>query len=290
MREEREKAMLLPAAPEDLQAHGAMLWALACDPARSSYPTYRDGIKTRGDFFAAAHAAAAGEASELLLFRLGSAVEGLAAYFWIPEDRYLQLTMLCIRHGTAQALEELLGHLSARFSGYTLYFGFPGENREAQDFLAAHGFSCAERAWNHSYFFDRAAPFPPATEAVRITARNFDRFRAAYRPEEGTYWTADRIAQTLDDWVLFTAPQTGAPIAAILAACRGAHAEIFGLTFSGGAFQEPPARALLTACLNACRDRGAKTLTFLSEDAERPLLQALGFSCIGEYRLYTRTL
>ena len=80
------------------------------------------------------------------------------------------------------------------------------------------------------------------------------------------------------------------PAAAILAACRGTHAEIFGLCFSGGAFQEPPARALLAACINACRDRGAKTLTFLSGDAERPLLRKLGFSCICEYRLYTRTL
>ncbi len=190
--------MLISAAHEDIEKYGELAYALALDPARSCYPTYADGIKTKADFLAAAECALASETAELLLFIQDGAVEGWFSYFWINEDKYLQLDGCNVRHGTA-ALTELLDRLEARFAGYTAYFGFPGENREAADFLRARGFDCVERDWNFSFFFDGYTPVQCARGIEKISRRNFDLFRAVYRAEPDAYWSCDRILDALDD-------------------------------------------------------------------------------------------
>lgn len=55
--------------------------------------------------------------AELLLFIQDGAVEGWLSYFWINEDKYLQLDGCNVRHGTTAALTELLDRLEARFAG-----------------------------------------------------------------------------------------------------------------------------------------------------------------------------
>lgn len=73
--------MLKEATLQDVQTHAALAYALACDPARSCYPTYADGIKTKEDFLLDARRAAEGETSELLLFEMDGVVEGWLSYF-----------------------------------------------------------------------------------------------------------------------------------------------------------------------------------------------------------------
>ena len=62
--------MLIKATPEDIKKYGEFAYSLALDPAKSCYPTYADGIKTKTDFFKAAERAIAKETYELLLFRM----------------------------------------------------------------------------------------------------------------------------------------------------------------------------------------------------------------------------
>ena len=146
--------MLMKATAEDIKKYGEWAYSLALNPIKSGYPTYGDGIKTKADFLDAAKRAVAGETSELLMFRMDGNVEGWLSYFWISEDKYLQLDGFCINRGTHQALTELMDMLGTRFTGYTAYFGYAGENRDAIEFLQAHDFKCIEQAWNHSFFFD----------------------------------------------------------------------------------------------------------------------------------------
>ena len=150
-----------------------------------------------------------------LLFIQDGAVEGWLSYFWINEDKYLQLDGCNVRHGTTAALTELLDRLEARFAGYTAYFGFPGENREAADFLRARGFDCVERDWNFSFFFDGYTPAQCARGIEKISRRNFDLFRAVYRAEPDAYWSCDRILDALDDWNIFVYSEGSRPAAAV---------------------------------------------------------------------------
>lgn len=115
---------------------GSLLIALLSIRQKSCYPTYADGIKTKTDFFKAAEGAMAKETYELLLFSMDGNIEGWISYYWIPEDKYLQLYEFNISRGAKQALTELIKTIETKFAGYTAYFGFPGDNQEAIHFLA----------------------------------------------------------------------------------------------------------------------------------------------------------
>lgn len=282
--------MLISAAHEDIEKHGELAYGLALDPARSCYPTYADGIKTKADFLAAAERALASDTAELLLFVQDGAVEGWLSYFWISDGKYLQLDGCNIRRGTAAALVELLDRLEARFSGYTAYFGFAGKNREAADFLRARGFGCAERDWNFSFFFDGYVPAPCGHNIEKIARRNFDLFRAVYRAEPDAYWSCDRILDALDDWNIFVYSEDSRPAAAVYFTGGSGYYEIYGTSFAGGAFRDDIFRALMTAALCECAGLGAKYLTYLCGDGERRILPELGFRCVGRYVLYTKEL
>lgn len=282
--------MLIKASIEDVVKYGELVYSLTLDPAKSSYPTYADGIKTKADFLRAAQQSAAGEMSELLLFRVGTAVEGWISYFWIPEEKYLQLTSFSVCHGTQQALAELLDMLESRFPGYTAYFGYPADNRDAAVFLTGHGFQCIEQAWNHSFFFDGYTPEERSPRVETITRKNFQKFRAIYHPDAETYWNADRIFDALDRWMVFVYSPAASPTAALFLTGDNGHFEIYGTAFSREGFDKAALRELLAAALDECKCAGAKYLTYLCPDREKPVLARLGFLCVGQYVLYVKDL
>lgn len=275
--------MLIKATKEDIAIYSELAYRLAMNPATSSYPTYTDDIKTKAEFLAAAERAVAEETAELMLFVKDGRVEGWLSYFWLPEDQYLQLDGCSIRCGTQQALEELLARLTAKFPAYTACFGFPGENRAAIETLAAHGYRCVEQSWNHSFFFDgyRSSGYAPCVE--RISRQNFDRFRAVYHADPDTYWTLERIFEVLDDWTIFVYNRADTPIAAIFLTGRDGYFEIFGTAVADGAVQPEVLRALLCASLTACKQSGAKYLTYLCPEREKDVLRELDFHCVGQY-------
>lgn len=282
--------MLRIANKADVHAYADFVYSLVLDPERSGYPTYADGIKTKVAFLTDAECALTDENSELLLYSRQGWVDGWLSYFRIPEDRYVQLTGCNIRTATAEALAELLARLEAKFPGDTAYFGFPGENREALDFLTAQGFSCMERDWNHSFFFSDYHPQKCTGKVVRVTKDNFDKFEKIYRPDADTYWNCDRIYKDFEDWIIYLSLRDGDPAGAISLTGKNSYYEIFGSVFADGCFEETIFCDLLVAALNECKRLRAKYLTYFSAEVEKPVLKRLGFRLVGEYVLFSRTL
>lgn len=282
--------MLMKATAEDIKKYGEWAYSLALNPIKSGYPTYGDGIKTKADFLDAAKRAVAGETSELLMFRMDGNVEGWLSYFWISEDKYLQLDGFCINRGTHQALTELMDMLGTRFTGYTAYFGYAGENRDAIEFLQGHDFKCIEQAWNHSFFFDGYVPAKCAPAVEKVSRQNFHKFRAVYHADPETYWNCERIFERIDDGVIFVYNQDAAPAAAVFLIGNDGYFEIYGIEFADGVFQEKVFRELLTSSLGECKRLGAKYMTYLCKEEEKHILAELGFKCVGQYVLYSKTL
>lgn len=282
--------MLIQATVEDIEKYGEMAYRLALDPTRSCYPAYGDGIKTKEDFLGAAERAVSRETSEVLLFSVDGTVAGWISYFWIPEDKYLQLNGFYIDHGTEQALTELIDRIEARFIGYTAYFGYPGDNWDAVSFLAEHSFKCIEQDWNHSFFFDSYIPKEYSFCVKQIFRQNFDKFCAVYHADPETYWNPDRILETIDDWIIFVYDQADIPAATVFLKGDNGYFEIYGTEFADGTFQENVFRELLAASLNECKRRGAKYMTYFCGEEEKHILSELGFKCVGQYVLYIRTL
>lgn len=280
--------MLIKATDEDIKKYGDFVYQLALNPEKSCYPTYADGIKTREDFFHAAERAIARETYELLLFHIGENVEGWISYYWIPDDKYFQLTAFNINNGAEQALAELIEIIETKFIGYTAYFGFPGDNLDAIKFLVEHGFRCIEQDWNHSFFFDgyTANEYSPCVE--KVTRHNFDKFRMVYHADPETYWNADRIFEMIDDWTIFVYNQGDSSMAAVFLHGDDNYYEIVGLEFVDGVFDEDMFRELLKASLGACKRLGAKYMTFFCGEDEKSVLNELGFQCVGQYVLYIK--
>ena len=109
--------MLIPLQEKDFDKYIDFAYELALDPARTFYHVYFDGIKTKADFIAKARRTFTRPTEEILLYQEDGAVEGWLYYFYLPEDRYLQLASSCVRRNMAQALEELSGYLAERYPG-----------------------------------------------------------------------------------------------------------------------------------------------------------------------------
>ncbi len=72
--------MLTPLKREEFDKHIDFVYALALDPARSGYPTYTDGIKTRADFVERAKKAFERENEEILLYEREDRIAGWIHY------------------------------------------------------------------------------------------------------------------------------------------------------------------------------------------------------------------
>lgn len=282
--------MLVKATTEDIEKYCDFAYELALDQTCSCYPAYADGIKTREDFNAEAYSCVTREDRELLLFLADGRVEGWIGYFWIPQERYLQLQFCNIRTGTGKALSELLNLLKERFSGYTLYFGFPGDNRAARDLLLKNQFECIEDDWNYSFLFDSYHERPEEQSVARIGRENFEDFRAVYRTDPETYWNCDRILEHLDEWLVYVIYKERRPVGAVCLTGADGYYEIYGLEISDSVGREETGTSLLVPALNQCKRMGVRYLTFLCEEDVKPVVESLGFRKVGRYVLYVRSI
>ncbi|MCI9445463.1 MAG: hypothetical protein HFF69_12245 [Oscillospiraceae bacterium] len=284
--------MLIPLQEKDFDKYIDFAYELALDPARSFYPVYFDGIKTKADFIAEARRAFTSPTREILLYQADGAVEGWLHYFYWPEDHYLQLYTSCIRRNAAGALEELSGYLAARYPGYDWLIGFPAENREAKDWAEGAGFCELDDAQNYSFFFDRYDPVPDDPSVERITEENFEKFQRVHRTiEDDMYWNSRRVREKLSQWNLFVAEENGIA-GEVMANFNGSMCEIFALACEDGQFHERLYRRLLTRFLNEGKRQGSKYMTFFvgTDDEMNRLMPELDFHLVGRYLAYRKRI
>lgn len=283
--------MLVKATLEDIKEYGEKIFEIAVNPKKSSYPIYFDGIKTKEDFFKAAECAVLQENEEILLFVENKNVEGWISYFWIEEDHYLQLSSCNINCFYRQALMELMDYLNERFKGFTLYFGYPNENKEALQFLHEQNFACTESNWNHSFFFEHYAVSKiPNNNIERISKENFELFKKAYHPDEEVYWNCERIYENLDKWIVFVYKQNDEILGTVFLTGKNEYFEIFGVEIADIEIKDAVYLQLLSAALNECKIKKGKALTYFCPDKEKEFLNQLGFKCIGQYLLYIKAI
>lgn len=286
--------MLAPLQEKDFDKYIDFAYELAMDPARTFYPVYYDGIKTKADFIAKMRRAFSRPGEELLLYLEDGAAEGLFHYGHQPEDRYLQLYASGVRRNTGRALEELSGYLAARYPGCDWWVGFPAENREALAWAEGAGFRQMDDSNNYSFFFDRYDPVPDDPSVERIGEENFGRFQRVHRTIDGDmYWNCRRVREKLSDWTLFVAEEDGVA-GEIMATKCGVDGmwEIFALASEDGKFHEDLYRRLLARFLNEGKRRGAKYLTFFvgTDDEMNRLMPELGFRLVGQYLCFQKQL
>lgn len=280
--------MLRTCTREEFDRYFEFVYALACDPTRSGYPSYSDGIKTKAMFLERAEKAFSRDTEEILLFEYDGAVEGWIHYYALPEDNYLSTVSCNLAAHTEAALEEFVALMRRRFAGYELYLGFAKDNADAVSYLATHGFSCIEDNFNNTFYFDRTPLAPRVGDTVRITAENYEWFAALHRQKESEmYWNSERIRDTLDEWLVLAERQEDVTVGAVYVRLDDdGWFEIFGIDLLSDTFDPALFEALLSAALHEAAALGAKYMTFFCNTEEEPLALRLGFTPVGEYVCY----
>lgn len=281
--------MLMKPTAEEAEKYIDFAYELALDPTRSGYPTYTDGIKTKEDFVEVCRRRLTRRDRQVLLYLEEGVVSGWIQYVFLEEEAYLQTEIFNIAGNIAQALSEFTDYCEENYHGYTLYLGFPAENRSAVSFLAGSGWKCIERNYNDVLFFDRYEVQPESAEIVRVTRDNFCEFRKLHEPIEGEmYWNSDRLYEDLDNWGIYLYRRDGAPIGAIYCTDEKILMEIFGVDFAQDRFDESVFRQLLIKVLNDCKKSGKKYMVFFNDEQSQKTVLDIGFTCVGEYVLHIK--
>lgn len=285
--------MLVPLQKKDFDKYIDFAYELALDPARTCYPVYYDGVKTRALFEADARKGISLPEDQILLYEEDGVIEGWLHYYYLPEDRYIAHRSCGVRRNTARALQELSEHLAARYPGCEWAVGFPSENQEALDWVKAAGFELLEDSQYYTFHFDQYIPGPEDPSVERITEENFEKFQRVHHAIEGEmYWNCQRLREDLPSWDLFVAEEDGVAGEVMATSFKDGMYEIFALCCEDGNYHEDLYRRLLTRFLNEGKRQGAKDLVFFvgTDDEMNRIMPELGFQLVGRYLGYQKKI
>lgn len=288
--------MLLPLQEKDFDKYIDFAYELALDPAKTSYPAYFDGVKTKEGFVERAKDSFRRPDEDILLYLEDGKAEGWIHCYTIPKEHYVGQVSCSFRRGAAAALDEYAAYLAEKYPGYEWEMGFPAANREVLDWLErTPGFQFLEDSRHYQILFDQYTPVPEEPGLIRITEENFEKFRKIHQTiDSDMYWNAQRIFNDLPRWDLYVAEEdgVGGEIASVYQGGGCYHP--FAVAFSDGVFHENLCRRLLARAMNEGKEKGAVYLPFFVDPTEEReldrMMPELGFRLIGEYIAYRKRI
>ncbi len=278
--------MLIKANEEKIRGLTDALYSLAVEAARSCYPAFFDGIKTKQDFTVYVQDCAAWENYTSLFFINGGEIHGLIQFFTIPAEKYLQLCGWYIFKNVETAFNELFAYIKEKHAGYELYFGFSDKNKDAALFLRANGFSLIENDNHDALSFSDYLPPEESENIRRVRAENFRDFRGLHKVDSSVYWNSDRILEAIDKWNIYIYYEDGEAVAAIYET----YGEIYGVDFRDGIYRADAFKQLVIKVLNELKSSGKKDITFFNDNQTQQAVLDIGFKYVGRYNLYYKKL
>lgn len=279
--------MLKKAAKEDIVLYMDFAYSLAMDQTKSGYPLWSDGISSKEEFVDRVWLSYERKDEDILLFVADGAVEGWIQFFYWEEDRYLQTNGFLINSHTEQALTEFLEYAGTRFAGYDLYLGFPKRNTGVISALKKRNCRLIQEAYHDIYVFDGSDIQAETDGIVRVTESNFSEFSKIYQTDSETYWNSERIFQALNEWLIYLLYREDTVVGCVCVR----NGEIVGLDYRDNVFDKSVYKALVTVILRDLQATGYKHMIFFNGDEEsQSAALELGFSCVGEYVLYIKSV
>ena len=278
--------MLVTATKADIEKYMDFAYSLALDQTRSGYPLFSDGISTKEQFVEQVWKSYCNDDRDILLFIINGVVEGWIQFFYIEQDRYLQTNGFLINSNTEQALTDFMEYAREHFTGYDLYLGFPKRNSDAISSLQKTGCRLIEESYHDIFVFEGADIQPETAGIVKVTERNFSEFRKIHQTDPDTYWSSERILSTLNEWLIYLLYREDIAVGYICAK----DGEIFSLGYHNNIFDKSTYKALVSVIMRDFKAAGYRDMTFFNDEKSQPSALDLGFSCAGEYALYTKSV
>lgn len=262
-------------------------YELATNPAKSGYPSYSDGIKTKGRFVTRARKAFDRDEEDILLFEKDDRISGWIHYCHLEEDNYAGTYAFCIEDNMAEAIDEFTEMVRAQYPECELYLGFSKKNTEAVGELRKLGFECIEESYNDILDFKNYCLHAESTHVVHVDSDNYQLFSGIHAQYDNgdMYWTSQRIKDALDKWCIFVYLQGDKAIGAIyfMVSDEKNVDEIFGVDFLSGDYNSEVHKTLLTAALNYEKKRGVSHMIFFNGEESQKDTCECGFRCVDEY-------
>lgn len=177
------------------------------------------------------------------------------------------------------ALGQLLDYWGKRFPGYQWTSYFPEENKGAGNFLERRGLPPQVREAVGVLLFNQYSRQQESKQVVKLGRENFELFRKVHQDHEsGMYWTSQRIAAHLEDWVIYGYVEGESCLGVVyFNGIGGKDLEIFGLDLPVGENAPVIGKALLASALNQAKEEGARSMYFFHDPAFSKEVQELGF-------------
>lgn len=284
--------MLRVCSEDEFKKYADFAYGLATDPTKSGYPSYSDGIKTKEMFVKRLEEAFSRDTEEILIFEQAGVVEGLIHYYFLPSDKYLSTVSFNIGSHIDQALKEFLKFAELRFKGYELFLGYSVKNKQAIEFLSAHGFELIEEDNNCTGLLEQYKPVYEDNSIVRVTKDNYNAFRKIHSiAEDDMYWNSDRIYADIENWFIFVKMQDGDAVGSIYYnIVDDGWFEIFGIDLKDNIFDGQVVYELLGIAMNTAKEAGGMYMTFFCGDEEQKVACELGFIWVDKYLCYKKLL
>ena len=151
-------------------------YTLAMNKEKCCYPIYYDGIKTKDDFYNGEKESFQSDDSEILLYIENNTIEGWINYYFIEEDKYIQISTFSINKNTNLALDEFIQYINNKFHGYELYLGFPEDNKEAINYLSSKA-ELIESSFNNILNLKDIKTISNKENIIKINKDNYHYFK-----------------------------------------------------------------------------------------------------------------
>ncbi len=258
-------------------------YELAMNKEKCSYPIFYDGIKTKKVFFDIEKESFKSKDSEILLYIENNNVEGWINYYYIEDDKYIQLTTFSIKKNTNIALKEFIQYINNKFHDYELYLGFPLDNKEAISYLSTKA-ELIESSYNNVLHLNDIKLLSNNKNIIKINRDNYHYFKEIHT-DTNLYWTEDKIYNDLDNWNIYVKVLNNSPVSAIFATNADKDIlEIFGYYLekdNKDSLKELIENLISNSYVNK------KYIIFFEDNSENEIeILNIGFKCIGKYLCY----
>ena len=278
--------MLRKLEDKEFDIYVDMMYELACDYSKSSYPTPNNGIETKESFIAYNKKALSEDNAEILLFCDEDEVLGWINYYFLKDDNYLDTDSMQASSKFDVMLSEFEQFVAEKYPTYDLWLGFSSKNTDATNYVEKHNFTLLDRAHNMILHLDKYNPIKNdelVEELIFEEYEPFSRLHDLVCPDD-VYWNSERIKANFDKWKIFTYKSNGELLGSIYLR----NSEIFGVDFTENVYNAKVFESLLIGMVNNFKLVGKDYINYFCNDQELEIVKKVGFNYIDEYKSYLK--
>ena len=281
--------MLRKLEEKELDKYIDMMYELACDFTKSSYPTYNDGVETKETFVLDSKKAFIQDDAEILLFCDEDKVLGWIHYYFIADDNYLATASMQASNKFDLMLAEFEQYVVDNYPSYDIWLGFSSQNIIAINYVEAQGYKQHGHLQHTMLHLDDYEFIEENKHASTLTMDEYEAFGLLHDSvnSDEMYWNSERIKNNFDKWNILTYKKDTELLGAIYCVNKTI-SEIFGVDFTDDTYNDVVFEALLVGIANRCKENGTKYLCYFCENNQLDTVKKLGFSHIDEYKGYVK--